>query len=105
VYTAASLARAWPCRLRYGRDESQVLHARRQRRATPCAKQFEPKNRFVGYFWPKSVELTDSGVIKVKSEDGNPIGSKMTGLSHVAGMERSEIRVSLCACLGCRCVQ
>jgi hypothetical protein len=38
-------------------------------------KQFEPKTRLVGYFWPKSVELPKGGVIKVKSEDGNPVGS------------------------------
>jgi uncharacterized protein (TIGR02594 family) len=37
-------------------------------------KQFEPKTRLVGYFWPKSVDLPKGGVIKVKSEDGNPVG-------------------------------
>jgi uncharacterized protein (TIGR02594 family) len=38
-------------------------------------KQFEPKTRLVGYFWPKSVDLPKGGVIRVKSEDGNPVGS------------------------------
>jgi uncharacterized protein (TIGR02594 family) len=38
-------------------------------------KQFEPKSRLVGYFWPKSVDLPKGGPIKVKSEDGNPVGS------------------------------
>jgi uncharacterized protein (TIGR02594 family) len=38
-------------------------------------KQFEPKTRFVGYFWPKSVDLPTSGVIRVTSEDGQPAGS------------------------------
>ena len=38
-------------------------------------KQFEPKSRLVGYFWPKSVELPKGSPIKVKSEDGNPVGS------------------------------
>lgn len=38
-------------------------------------KQFEPKAQFVGFFWPKLVDLPKGGVIKVKSEDGNPVGS------------------------------
>jgi uncharacterized protein (TIGR02594 family) len=37
--------------------------------------QFEPRKQFVGYFWPKSVPLPKGGVIKVKSEDGHPVGS------------------------------
>jgi uncharacterized protein (TIGR02594 family) len=38
-------------------------------------KQFEPKTRLVGYFWPTSVEMPKGVIIKVKSEDGNPLGS------------------------------
>jgi uncharacterized protein (TIGR02594 family) len=38
-------------------------------------KQFEPKTRFVGYFWPKSVDLPTPGVIRVTSADGQPAGS------------------------------
>ena len=38
-------------------------------------EQFEPKTRLVGYFWPKSVDLPKGGAIKVKSEDGHPVGS------------------------------
>ena len=38
-------------------------------------EQFEPKSRLVGYFWPKSVDLPKSGVVKVKAGDGHPIGS------------------------------
>ena len=38
-------------------------------------QQFEPKTRFVGYFWPKSVDLPTPGVIKVTSADGQPAGS------------------------------
>lgn len=37
-------------------------------------KQFEPKAKFVGYFWPKSVPLPQGGAIMVKSEDGQPEG-------------------------------
>jgi uncharacterized protein (TIGR02594 family) len=38
-------------------------------------EQFEPKARLVGYFSPKSVDLPKGGAIKVKSEDGHPVGS------------------------------
>ena len=38
-------------------------------------KQFEPKTRLVGYFWPKSLDLPKGGSFKVTSEDGNPAGS------------------------------
>ena len=38
-------------------------------------KQFEPKIRLVGYFWPKSEDLPKPGVIKVTSADGNAVGS------------------------------
>ncbi len=38
-------------------------------------RQFEPKVKFVGYFWPKLVPLPKGGVINVKSEDGEPTGS------------------------------
>ncbi len=38
-------------------------------------RQFEPKAKFVGYFWPKKVQLPEAGVIRVKSEDGEPEGS------------------------------
>jgi uncharacterized protein (TIGR02594 family) len=38
-------------------------------------KQFEPKTRLVGYFWPKSVDAPKGGGFKVTSEDGNPAGS------------------------------
>ena len=38
-------------------------------------EQFEPKSRLVGFFWPKSVDKPTGGVIKVKSEDGAPVGS------------------------------
>jgi uncharacterized protein (TIGR02594 family) len=37
-------------------------------------KQFEPKSKLRGYWWPKSVPLPQGGVIKVTSEDGNPTG-------------------------------
>jgi uncharacterized protein (TIGR02594 family) len=39
-------------------------------------KQFEPRARLSGYWWPKSVPLPQGGVIKVKSVDGNPEGSE-----------------------------
>jgi uncharacterized protein (TIGR02594 family) len=38
-------------------------------------EQFESKAKLVGFFWAKSVDLPKGGVIKVKSEDGHPIGS------------------------------
>lgn len=38
-------------------------------------KQFEPKSRLVGYFWPKSVPLPKVGAIKVKDAEGHPVGS------------------------------
>jgi uncharacterized protein (TIGR02594 family) len=39
-------------------------------------KQFEPRARLFGYWWPKSVPLPQGGIIKVKSVDGNPEGSE-----------------------------
>jgi uncharacterized protein (TIGR02594 family) len=39
-------------------------------------KQFEPKARLFGYWWPKSVPLPAGGVITVKSVDGQPEGSE-----------------------------
>ena len=38
-------------------------------------KQFEPKSKLVGYYWPKAGPKPDGGVIKVSSKDGHPIGS------------------------------
>jgi uncharacterized protein (TIGR02594 family) len=38
-------------------------------------KQFEPKLKLVGYFWPKSIPLPVGGVITVTAVDGNPEGS------------------------------
>lgn len=38
-------------------------------------KQFEPKARLLGYWWPKSQPLPAVGVIAVNSQDGNPVGS------------------------------
>lgn len=38
-------------------------------------KQFEPKTRLLGFWWPKSVPQPAGGVIKVTSVDGNPGGS------------------------------
>lgn len=40
-----------------------------------CRKQFEPKSRLWGYYWPKSVPLPTTGPIKVKDADGHPVGS------------------------------
>jgi uncharacterized protein (TIGR02594 family) len=37
-------------------------------------KQFEPKSKLWGYWWPKLVPLPQGGVIEVTSEDGNPTG-------------------------------
>jgi len=37
-------------------------------------KQFEPKAKLVGYFWPKSIPLPSGGIIKVTSVDGAPEG-------------------------------
>jgi len=37
-------------------------------------KQFEPKAKFVGYFWPKAVPLPEGGIINVASQDGEPVG-------------------------------
>lgn len=38
-------------------------------------KQFEPKARLYGYWWPKSVALPKIEVIRVKDQDGHPVGS------------------------------
>jgi uncharacterized protein (TIGR02594 family) len=38
-------------------------------------KQFEPKSKLRGYWWPRSVPLPEGGVIEVTSEDGNPTGT------------------------------
>lgn len=38
-------------------------------------KQFEPKSRLWGYWWPKSVPLPTVSAIKVKTADGQPVGS------------------------------
>jgi uncharacterized protein (TIGR02594 family) len=38
-------------------------------------KQFEPKAKLVGYYWPKSLPAPNGGAIKVSSADGHPIGS------------------------------
>jgi uncharacterized protein (TIGR02594 family) len=37
-------------------------------------KQFEPKSRLVGYYWPKSKPLPAGGAINVSAVDGNPEG-------------------------------
>jgi uncharacterized protein (TIGR02594 family) len=39
-------------------------------------KQFEPKARLFGYWWPKSVPLPEERVLRVKSNDGQPEGSE-----------------------------
>jgi uncharacterized protein (TIGR02594 family) len=57
-----------------GETSSQVLTLGGNE-SNAVRKQFEPKIRLVGYFWPKSVDLPKGGLIKVKSEDGNPVGS------------------------------
>jgi uncharacterized protein (TIGR02594 family) len=38
-------------------------------------KQFEPKARLWGYWWPKSVPLPAIGPIKVADASGHPVGS------------------------------
>jgi uncharacterized protein (TIGR02594 family) len=38
-------------------------------------KQFEPKAKLIGYWWPKSVALPVIRVINVTSEAGNPTGT------------------------------
>lgn len=38
-------------------------------------KQFEPKARLWGYWWPKSVPLPTIGAIKVADAAGHPVGS------------------------------
>lgn len=38
-------------------------------------KQFEPKARLIGYWWPKSVPLPVIAPIIVKDADGHPVGS------------------------------
>lgn len=38
-------------------------------------KQFEPKTRLWGYWWPKGMPLPTVGAIKVKDADGHPVGS------------------------------
>lgn len=40
-------------------------------------KQFEPKSRLYGYWWPKSVPLPTIQAIKVSSVDGHPLGSEV----------------------------
>jgi len=57
-----------------GETKSQVLTLGGNE-SDAVRKQFEPKIRLVGYFWPKSVDLPTGGAIKVASEDGNPPGS------------------------------
>jgi uncharacterized protein (TIGR02594 family) len=39
-------------------------------------KQFEPKARLYGYWWPKSVPMPHIGAIMVSSKDGHPLGSE-----------------------------
>jgi uncharacterized protein (TIGR02594 family) len=39
-------------------------------------KQFEPKARLFGYWWPKAVPLPQEGAINVTSVDGEPQGSE-----------------------------
>lgn len=38
-------------------------------------KQFEPKAKLVGYYWPKTGPKPEGGIIKVSSVDGHPVGS------------------------------
>ena len=38
-------------------------------------KQFEPRVRLLGFWWPKSVPQPTVGVITVTSQDGQPVGS------------------------------
>lgn len=38
-------------------------------------KQFEPKARLIGYYWPKSVPLPAIGSINVRDSEGHPVGS------------------------------
>lgn len=38
-------------------------------------KQFEPKSRLFGFWWPKSVPLPSIAPIKVKDSAGHPVGS------------------------------
>lgn len=38
-------------------------------------KQFEPKSKLYGFWWPKSVPLPPIGAIKVKDADGHAAGS------------------------------
>lgn len=40
-------------------------------------KQFEPKARLFGYWWPKLVPLPTIGAIRVKDVDGHPVGSEV----------------------------
>jgi uncharacterized protein (TIGR02594 family) len=39
-------------------------------------KQFEPKSRLHGYWWPKNVAIPKLGRINVSQIDGHPIGSE-----------------------------
>jgi uncharacterized protein (TIGR02594 family) len=57
-----------------GETKSQVLTLGGNE-SDAVRKQFEPKTRLVGYFWPKSVDLPNGSAIKVTSVDGNPEGS------------------------------
>ena len=38
-------------------------------------KQFEPRSKLFGYWWPKAVPLPQGGVIQVASNAGNPEGT------------------------------
>jgi uncharacterized protein (TIGR02594 family) len=40
-------------------------------------KQFEPKARLFGYWWPKAVPIPMIGKIAVRSVDGHPVGSEV----------------------------
>lgn len=38
-------------------------------------KQFEPRLKLYGYWWPKAVAIPSVGIVKVSSIDGHPIGT------------------------------
>jgi uncharacterized protein (TIGR02594 family) len=57
-----------------GETETQVLTLGGNE-SDAVRKQFEPKARLVGFFWPKTVALPAGGVIKVSAKDGHPVGS------------------------------
>jgi uncharacterized protein (TIGR02594 family) len=38
-------------------------------------KQFEPREKLRGYWWPQSVPLPPGGVIAVDAKDGHPVGT------------------------------